>query len=365
MKRINILTITALTLLALASCKKAEPVILMYETEPLSDEKVFFGIPKGTAFYIEGERFSSGEEESGQEDAQTKATTATSLPSFMAAGTKGAPGSENTCVWINAEFTSDGAASPTYTGTEKYWPHTDQGYNFYAVAATSVSAAVTGPATAAQAPSMTFNTTGTTIVTDGTKDVVCAYLPWKSGTIGVPEPEKAIYKTKNGLTFEHIYSRLSTVTVNTNYLYRIYDITIWLVNTKTGGTYNLRTGKNQTDGTGWSSKTPSAATDTQIYRNAGSIAVSSSHTGGDNNLYVVPGEYYLKASWTATIDDPQTTDPYIQTYTNVQSNTTVSLVGGKVNALSVQLVGNATELTFSVTILPWDYNEVENVGFNH
>lgn len=364
MKR-QYITLLLTLALAAASCKKAEPVILMYETEPLSADEVFFGIPKGSAFCSGQDGFADDGGETTEETAGTKAVTATSLPSFAAAATKGAPGSENACVWINATFTSDGAPSPTYTGTEKYWPHTDQGYNFYAVAATAVSAAASGPATAAEAPAMTFSTTGTTVTTDGTKDVVCAYIPWKDGTIGEPEPEKAIYKAKNGLTFEHVYSRLSTVTVNTTPLYRVYDIDIRIVNAKTGGTYNLRTGKNRTDGTGWSALTPAAPADTRIYRNAGSIAVSSSHTGGDNNLYVVPGEYYLKATWTATIDDPQTADPYIQTYTDITSSSTVSLVGGKVNALSVELMGNATEITFSVTILPWDYNDVEDVGFNH
>lgn len=338
----------------LAACTKPLELISYGETEPLSDEKVFFSITEDSEFFVD--TLSEGYQ-------PTKVVTAMSLPSFKAACTKGAPGSEHTSVWNNVAFTDNG--SGTFLGGQ-YWPHSDQGYNFYAVAATAVSDAASGPALAAQAPAMTFSPGGTTITTTGgTQDVVCAYIPYKSGTIGAPETEKAIYKTRNGLTFEHIYSRVSTVTVNTDALYRVYNVTVWLVNAKTGGTYNLRTGKNRTDGTGWSSLTPTTDADTQIYRNSGSIAVSSSHVGDNNNYYVVPGSYYLKASWTATIDDPLTTDPYIQTYSGVVSTTPVSLQGGKVNALSVTLSGNATELTFSVSVLPWTYNEVGDVGFNH
>ena len=49
MKR-QYITLLLTLALAAASCKKAEPVILMYETEPLSADEVFFGIPKGSAF---------------------------------------------------------------------------------------------------------------------------------------------------------------------------------------------------------------------------------------------------------------------------------------------------------------------------
>lgn len=266
----------------------------------------------------------------------TRATAATALTSFKAAATTGAAGSETTA-WNNVTFTGDGAETPTYTGG-KYWPYTDPGYHFYAV---SVAEG------ADSAPALAFAAGGTTVTTDGTKDVVCAYLPYADGS----------YKVKNHLNFAHIYARLSTVTVNASASYAISNVTVSLVNAKTGGTYNLRTGSSRTDGTGWSALTPAAAGDTPLYTYAGPIAAGSQHTGADNDLYVVPGTYSLKATWTASWDD------YTQTFTDVVSTGTIDLVGGSVNAVACTLTGNATELTFSVSLSPWGSNSIAGVTF--
>lgn len=267
---------------------------------------------------------------------KTRATAATAIASFKAAATTGAAGTETTA-WNNVTFTSDGADTPTFTG-EKYWPYTDPGYHFYAVTVAEGAAA---------APSLAFAAGGTSVTTDGTTDVVCAYLPYADGS----------FKVKNHLDFAHIYARLSTVTVHADAAYAISNVTVSLVNAKTGGTYNLRTGCGRTDGTGWSALTPASAGDTQIYAHAGTIAAGGNHTGADNDLYIVPGTYSLKATWTASWDD------YTQTFTGVTSTGTIDLAGGSVNAIACTLSGNATELVFSVTLSPWGSNSISGVTF--
>ena len=267
-------------------------------------------------------------------DARTRAAATTAIASFRAAATTGSAGSESSA-WNNVTFTTDGASTPTYTGG-KYWPNENPSYHFYAV---TVSEG------AASAPDLSFAAGGTTLTADGSKDVVCAYFPYAAGS----------YKSKNALAFRHIYARLSTVKVNAHAAYAISNVTVSLVNVKTGGTYNLRTGSGQTDGTGWSALTPASPGDTQIYANSGTIAAGGNHTGADNDLYLVPGTYSVKATWTASKDD------YTQTFTAITSSAPVSIVGGQINTIECLLTGSATELQFSVSLAPWGANAI-NLG---
>lgn len=284
---------------------------------------------------------------------ETKATAATALPSFKASVTTGTPGSETHAspCWENVVFTSDGELTPTYMASpKKYWPLSNPSYHVYAVAATSGTA----DAVASEAPDLVFAATGTTITMAAAydKDVTCAYLPY-----GASGDDVAIYKAKNELTFNHIFARLSTVKVTSTGVYAITNVTIKLVNAKTGGVYNLLTGCGETDGTGWSSLVPADGNNPTIYTYAGPIASGAYNTGSDNDLYVVPGDYYVQATWTASVDD------YIQTFENVTSNAVISLVGGSVNAVEAGLTGNATEITFSVSLTDWGSNLVSGVTF--
>ena len=317
-------------IVTLLSCNKQEQGQAVSFDEALSDSEMVFDAV-----------------DSAVEVEATKATAATSITSFKAEATKGSAGSENSDApyWNNVVFTSDGAGTPTYKASPaKYWPLTNPSYNIYAVAATSGSAA----ATAAAAPNLTFAAAGTTISMAAAydKDVVCAYEPVADIT----------YKTKNTLTFDHIFARLSTVKVTASGVYAISNITIKLVNAKTGGTYNLRTGHGQVNGTGWSSTVPADGNNPTIYTYAGSIASGSNNTGSNNDLYVVPGNYYINATWTASNDD------YTQTFTT-NSSSTILLEGGKINAIEANLTGNATEITFSVVLTAWGNKTISNVNF--
>ena len=243
-------------------------------------------------------------------DAQTRVSVV-NASSLDASGFKvncvtGTPGSE-TQVWSNASFTKSGSV---FVGNH-YWPASSTSYAFYA----------------SNASSMTFNAAGPTISATNTTDIVCAYLPSPN------------YKETNVLTFKHIFARLGSVTLTAESGYTISGISM-TITPKTGGTYNLRTGHGQTDGTGWSSLTEGSAT---------GIANATPGTKS-NDIYLVPGDYEITATWTATKGG------YSNTYTDRVY--TASLVGGKVNTITASLGGDATDINFTVSVLSWGSNAI-------
>ena len=152
-------------------------------------------------------------------EVSTKATAVTSLDSFYAGCTTGSAGSE-VSVWNSSTFT--GSGSPMVYKGDKWWPTSDPSYHFYA----------------SNAP-LSFAAGGTTVAASNATDVICAYMP-------VPT-----YKVRNTLSFEHVFARLGQVTVSAPASFAISNVSI-KITPKVSGTYNLRTGAGQTDGTGWS-----------------------------------------------------------------------------------------------------------------
>lgn len=252
-------------------------------------------------------------EEEGEPATKASVTSSLDATGFYASAVKGSPGADQNA-WSNISFSKSGS---DFKGG-KYWPLTNPSYRFYA-SNRPLSYAAGGP----------------TISADNSLDVVCAYK------------SNPTYGARNTLQFDHIFARISTVTVNATSPYTISGITVWIVNPKTGGTYNLYTGNGRTDGTGWSSLTPAAASNTQLYSNAGSISAGGSNTGSNNDLWLVPGTYQLIATWTAGVGD------YIETYTTKTSTANISVQGGKVNSISCALSGDATGITFSVGVTSW------------
>lgn len=236
---------------------------------------------------------------------------------FYASAVTGTPGSD-VQAWTNVSFSKFG---DDFVGG-KYWPSSNPSYRFYA-----------------SNNALTYTSAGATVSATNAKDVVCAYK------------NSPVYGARNTLNFDHIFARISTVTVNASAPTNISNVTIWIVNAKTGGTYNLRTGAGQIDGTGWSSLTPAGDADTQIYRNAGTISSGGSNTGSNNDLYLVPGMYSLKATWTASVGE------YSEDFTTMSSTSTAFIEGGKVNSLSCSLSGDPQSLTFGVTVTAWDTQE--------
>ena len=279
--------------LVLAGCFKFEEPVLI---ENLSGDEIVFGAD-------------------AQIEAQTKAssgtTETTSLTSFYVSAVTGSAGSESSA-WTSTQFSQVAGSSPaTYKGS-KMWPASNPSYKFYV----------------SNRP-LTFAAAGTTVSATNTTDVVCAYLT--NGT----------YKTKNTLTFEHIFARFGRVDVAAESGYTISNISI-RITPKTGGTYNLRTGAGKTDGTGWSSVT------------TGSATVVANATGANaNDIYLVPGTYEVKATWTATQSGTSIT------YTDKVVN--VPAVGGKANNYTVTLGG---EITFGVDLVEYcDYDYRDNLDY--
>ena len=260
------------------------------------------------------------------------------LSSFQASATFGNAGSESLTSetlngWNSVTFTSDEEVTPTYSA-DKVWPSLTTQYNFYA---SNIA--------------LTFATGGTTCAPTGDSDsgytdVVCAYKPKGEVT----------YRTKTALVFEHIYARVTAVKVTSISPYAISNVTIQLENIKTGGTYNLRTGSGQTDGTGWSSLTPAAPTNKTVYSYNTSVAAASYHTE-TCDVYIVPGDYRMIATWTATVGD------YTKSFSSIPSSGTVSLVGGRRNTIEVSLTGDATAITFGVTVNAWSNNTADGGTF--
>ena len=286
---LTVLSLAAAAVLGLSSCHKE-----IVEEVP-SGSEIRFGAENGS-FVMEAET-----------KASTGTTEVTSLGSFKVAATTGSAGSESS-VWNNVSF----SGTTDFTGG-KTWPASDPHYTFYA---TNLSG---------NTP-MTFNAAGTTISAANTQDVVCAYLPDASVT----------YKAKNVLSFEHIFARITNVVVVQESGYTISSVSV-SVTPKTGGTYNLRTGAGQSDGTGWSGLTTGSAT-----------TIASAVGTNTNDVWLVPGQYTITASWTATQSGGSSVS-----YSNKTVN--VDITGGKKNTITATLGG---EMVFGVSLESFDDNEV-------
>lgn len=215
---------------------------------------------------------------------------------FYVGCTTGSAGSESS-VWTSTAFTLSGGA---FKGG-RYWPETDPGYHFFA----------------SNRP-LTFNAAGTTVSATDSYDVVCAYLPSPS------------YKASNLLTFKHIFARLGDVTFTAVDGYTISGISA-TITPKTGGTYNLRT-------EAWSSMTTGSAT---------TVANTTPGTKS-NDIYLVPDEYTLSVTWTASKGS------YSQTYTGIK--TKITLTAGYKTSVSATFNGDGSEIEFLTEVAAWGSN---------
>lgn len=238
----------------------------------------------------------------------TKTDPITSLSSFGVTATTGTSGAEIPA-WENVTF----SGWEIFTGG-KWWPETDPGFRFYA-ANTPISL-VHGEAV---------------LQVQNTSDAVVAYLP------------NPAYKTVNNIAFQHIFARLRNISVGIEPGYTLSDVSVRLT-PKTGGSFHIASGYGQNNGTGWSDVTD------------GTVQQLSESTGGNKliDLYLVPGEYVLTASWTATKGD--------FSITHTDKRYVAALVGGKENNLSITLFGEESDESsahFSVSLEQWGTTEDE------
>lgn len=228
---------------------------------------------------------------------ETKSDVTTDdLITFHLVGTTGTAGNESVVSDLNdVTFTrtTDG-----FRSNEKFWPSTNPFYHFYA-ANTNV----------------TFAADGCTVSpANNYLDIVAAYLP------------NPTYAHDNTLTFNHIFAKMGTVTVNSIYGYTLSNVSFSVKACKTGGTYNLRT------------KTWSAL--------SGSANVNVS----DSGTLVVPGTYQFSVTYTYT------RGAYVYSATK---SCDVTLVQGKVNNITVTPpVTPATPINFEVSVADWGTNSI-------
>ena len=247
--------------------------------------------------FAAGGTFSAGVQTKGSYDAVT------SLARFYAAATKGTE--TETAIWSNSEFTK--GSGDTYSG-QRYWPATDQQYNFYAAN-----------------EEITFTPAGVTVSCNDNKDLVCAYLPYQSGS----------FKAQNTLTFNHVQSRIGTCNISKPEGYEVSGLTV-KITPRVRGIYNIKTGS-------WADAVDGS--ETTLTNSLGSAA--------DNNLYLLPGDYTLTASYTIS---KGAEGEYSETLTKTAS---VTLEAGKINNISATLPeGSAEEIVFKVAVTAWTVNSL-------
>ena len=217
------------------------------------------------------------------------------LSEFNLLATTGSEGSES-------EQWSATASKHFSTGqyvSGKYWPATNPSYHFYASNA-----------------AITFAAAGSTVSVDSSSDVVCAciYTP--------------TFNTTNDITFSHILARIGTVEITSANSYDVTINSINLMETKTSGTYNLRT-KDWTNQSG---------------------AASAALAEGTNDYLLLPGSYSLQVNYTLVKGD------YSGTFT---SSGTVALNPGKTSNIKVTLSADpAVPVNFSVSVEAWEAKSV-------
>lgn len=262
----------------------------------------------------------------GEFTAATKAVTdETNLTSLFVTATKGA---DDTEVFANHEFQKTGSgANALWKGvTAKFWPDDDQGYHF---AASNV-----------QLTDFTVSPTGTDT------DIIYDYL-------ASPTP-----KATNAFQMEHIFARVGTVKMLAPEGCTISGMTVTL-QPIVSGTFNV---KEETWG-----NLGSALSATSILPKAGSSPATAaiataggSVTSANNDLWLVPGSYQLTATYTITKGD------FTKEYTKT---CTIQLQRGKINNIGPVVQGgdeipnipqpeDASEIQFTVTIVPWDSIDV-------
>lgn len=237
-------------------------------------------------------------------DLQTKATVVTTSTietnGFNCSAVTGSAGSF-VSAWNNVSFSK----GSTYFEGGKFWPSADPSYKFFA-----------------SNMDMLHGASGCTINPTNEIDAVCAYLA------------SPTYESPNALSFSHIFARIGNVTITAMDGYTITNIHV-RITPNIDGIYNIATGNGQTNGTGWSDLS------------AGSPTELANTTPGTkaNDLYLVPGTYSITFAWTATKDN--------YTASFIKEVTGVSIVGGKVNAITAGLTGDASAIQFTVSVVDW------------
>lgn len=256
------------------------------------------------------------------------------LTSFNVVAVSVAPQtSDEVKVWDDGVFT--GTPQGDFTGG-KYWPTNTVSWNFYAAANAT----------------MTFAPAGTTVAVENCeKDVVAKYL------------QGAGYKQKNVITFEHILCQLGTVALKAPEGYAVTDAKMYL-NPIYSGTYSIKAVNGANDAAKRAGWTRGSASTTPVYivgnANTG-VQVStetnnSTYTSGDNDLWLVPGEYTLTLSYTISKGDYRAENVTKTCTVTLQQglNNNLGLAGTNQDQPNIPVPDDISDVVFTVTVTPWD-----------
>jgi len=246
-----------------------------------------------------GEEIVIGMGDSFDATVETKTTAITAVPTTLYWGaTKGgnAAGTTNeTLVWSKASASlSSGKIS-----TGKYQTNTPTAYNYYVT----------------NKDNLTVGTSTTTITTDNTVDALAGRTFGNS-------------TTSPSVELQHIFSRTGTLTMNTQSGYTISAVSWTIAGSSTvngtAGTYDLKSGT-------WTAASTKITEDTAI--------------ASDSDMYLIPGTYTIKCTYTLTKGD------WTRTFTKSAS---VNLTMGKINNITgTASGGDASEIKITVTLADW------------
>jgi len=266
-------------------------------------------------------RFSLGGEFAAMTKGASEVTTG-NLSSIYVNATTGTSGAEVTTApgFANVVFSKSG---DNFVANQ-YWPNSNPSYHFYA---SNVS--------------LTHGASGATVSpADASTDIVVGYIA------------SPTYKESNALTLGHIFCQVGTCTITGPDNYTVSNLKVSL-QPKTSGTYNLQSGS-------WTS-VGSAGAATYILGTAGegvSIASAGGNVAsGDNDLWLVPGEYTLTASYNETRGD--------YTSNTITQTCNVTLVQGRNNNIVGKITADtATGIIFTVVVTPWSDNNINAGNFS-
>jgi hypothetical protein len=266
-------------------------------------------------------------------EAETRGATevvTNTLTTFHVAATTGT--SSQTKVWDNGVFS--GTPGGTFTGG-KFWPSESVSWNFYA-ANSQIAFAASG---------------STVTVKNCNEDIVADYL------------EGATYKASNALTFKHILSQIGTVRMKAPEGYAVTGLKV-TVKPVCSGTYNLKKIAGSTPAAkaeGWTRG--SASADVYLVGSAAAgvtlPAYPDSYVSSDNDLWLLPGQYQLTASYTITKGDYTENAVKHATVTLLQGfNNNLGLPGSNADEPNIPVPDDIADILFTVTVTPWESTEI-------
>lgn len=257
----------------------------------------------------------------------SEVTTAT-LTQFNVIATTGT--TTQTLVWDDGVFT--GTSGNDYTGG-KYWPSENVTWNFFA----------------SNAP-MTFAATGATIaVADCDLDIIADYL------------EGATYKQSNALGFDHILCQLGTVTMKAPDTFTVTNLKVSLLPI-TSGTYAVKSIAGTEESAKRAGWTRGEAATEPVYVIGSAAAgvdipaATNTYTSADNDLWLVPGQYQLTATYTITKGDYTANFTALANVTLHQGNN--NNLGLNNGASNIPAPGDIQEIIFTVEVTPWENLDV-------